>query len=59
MPNNMKFLISVLVVLVAAATHYFELRAGIENAAWAALGLGGLMIFAIWLFPEAKRRDDT
>jgi hypothetical protein len=27
--------------------------------AWVALGLGAFMIFALWLFPETKRRSPT
>jgi len=57
MPNNIRAILSVIVALVAAAVFYFE-HAGGGALKWFALGLGGFMIYAVWLFPEAKGTKD-
>ncbi len=58
MPNNIRAALSVVVALVAAVVFYFEHDAGSGLLKWIALALGGLMIYAVWLFPEAKRSKD-
>ncbi|MDP6708903.1 MAG: hypothetical protein QF893_21375 [Alphaproteobacteria bacterium] len=55
MPNHLKLILSLIIVAVAVVFHYFQGQAGQEVTKWLALGLGAFMIFAIWLFPEAKR----
>ena len=52
MPNYLKFTISVIVCAVAALAFFFGVKGG-----WVAIGLAVGMVFAIWLFPEAKRQD--
>ena len=37
---------------------YFENRAGEGLLKWLALGLGAFMVYAVWLFPEAKQKAD-
>jgi len=49
MPNYLKAIISLVVALAAGLTYYAEIL-----GAEVALALGALMIFAIWLFPEAS-----
>ncbi|MFO1057085.1 MAG: hypothetical protein U1E53_08975 [Dongiaceae bacterium] len=56
MPNRIKLSLSILVAIVAVIVHYFQGRAGQALDAWLALGLGALMIAAMWLFPEARGR---
>jgi hypothetical protein len=51
-PNYLKFTISVIVCAVAAVAFYMGVKGG-----GVAIGLAIGMVFAIWLFPEAKRRD--
>lgn len=56
MPTNIRRVLSVVVALVAIGAFYFENQAGDEFLKWFALALGALMVGAVWLFPEAKRR---
>ena len=58
MPNNIRAALSVIVALVAAAAFYFEHQAGSGFLKWVALALGIFMIYAVWLFPEAKPSKD-
>ncbi len=58
MPNNIRAVLSVIVALVAIAVFYLEHRAGSDFLKWLALGLGAFMIYAVWLFPEAKGTRD-
>ena len=55
MPAYLKFIISVLVVLVAGGL--LELGGAEANSAlnWVVPSLAVFMILAIWLFPEAKK----
>jgi len=54
MPNNIRAILSVIVAVVAAVVFYLEQSAGPGMLKWLALGLGVAMIWAVWLFPEAK-----
>jgi hypothetical protein len=56
MPSRIKLPLSILVAIVAVVVHVFQHRAGQELDSWLALGLGLLMIAAMWIFPEAKGR---
>ena len=58
MPNNIRAILSVIVALVAVAVFYFEHASGGAMLKWFALGLGAFMIYAVWLFPEAKGKKD-
>ncbi len=53
MPNNLKFIISVVVALVAGAAYAFGVKGGLVIPI-----LGAMMIFGIWLFPETRREPD-
>ena len=57
MPNHLKVIISVAALLVASLVFYLDSRAGMGASRWVALGLGPLMVIAIWIFPEAKLRE--
>ena len=59
MPPKIKLLLSLLVAVVAIGFHFFQKAAGQPLTPWLALGLGAFMIFAMWVFPEAKPRKDT
>lgn len=56
MPPKIKLLISILVFAVAFIVRHFEAKAGLAHVGWVVLGLACLMVLAIWLFPEAKRK---
>lgn len=57
MPVRYKILISILAVLIGVTVFYLDTRAGGGPARWVALGLGPLMVMAIWMFPETKAKD--
>ncbi|HAE00604.1 MAG TPA: hypothetical protein DCL95_14315 [Rhodospirillaceae bacterium] len=59
MPVPFKILLTVLVALVGITAHFWQMDIGNVAPAWVALGLGAFMIFALWLFPETKRRSPT
>jgi len=59
MPVKYKLLISLLVVLAAAGTYYFQSQAGETVTPWVALGLGAFMIFAMWVFPEERKKNTS
>ena len=56
MPSKVKLLISILVFAVALIVRHFEAKVGLAHVGWVVLGLACLMVLAIWLFPEAKRK---
>ena len=56
-PNHIKLILSILVALVAVGVHVFQARADQDLNSWLALGLGIFMIIAMWLFPEAKGKQ--
>ena len=58
MPTEIRAGLSVIVALLTAVVFYFESRAGAGGLSWLMLGLGALMLGAIWLFPEAKGTKD-
>ena len=59
MPNNIRAILSAIVALVALAVFYFEHVSGGGVLKWFALALGAFMIYAVWLFPEAKGTKDS
>ncbi|MEE9195564.1 MAG: hypothetical protein V3U44_06955 [Alphaproteobacteria bacterium] len=59
MPKNIRAMLSVIVALVAAVTFYVEMQAGAGALKWVVLALAAFMIYAVWLFPEAKERNDN
>jgi hypothetical protein len=53
MPSHLKFVLSGIIVVVAAVFAWWQTETGQSVTPWVGLGLGLFMIFAIWLFPEA------
>ena len=58
MPNNIRAGLTVIVILVTLVVFYLEHQAGQGALKWLALGLGAFMVYAVWLFPEAKQKAD-
>ncbi len=57
MPNHLKLLISALALIVSLAMYFYDVSIGTPGAArWVALLLGPFVVFAIWVFPEAKSK---
>ena len=57
MPTHLRFMLSIAVALVGAIAFYLEWRGGDAGMGWIMAGLAALMIGAVWLFPEARRKD--
>lgn len=57
MPTHLRFILSVAVALVGAIAFYIEWRGGDDQMGWIMAGLAAFMIGAVWLFPEARRKD--
>lgn len=57
MPSNIKAGVSLLVAIVGVVAFWLERGAGRHDIAWLAAVLAAFMILAMWIFPEAKRKD--
>ncbi len=57
MPPLLKFALSVIVALIGGAMLWIENASGVPHLGWVAAGLALFMIFALWLFPEARRKE--
>ena len=57
MPPRIKLILSLLVVIAAVVVHFFQASVGQDVNKWIVLGLGAFMIVALWIFPEAGKRD--
>ncbi|MGI9381840.1 MAG: hypothetical protein ACR2PO_01705 [Methyloligellaceae bacterium] len=53
MPNDVKAVLSVIALIVAAAFAYYETTIGNDHLVWVVLGTGVFMVAAMWVFPEA------
>jgi hypothetical protein len=53
MPNDVKAILSVITLLVAAAVAYWERTIGNGGLSWLVLGFGVFAVAAMWVFPEA------
>lgn len=53
MPNDVKAVLSVIVLIVAAAFAYYESTIGNGHLVWFVLGTGVFMVVSMWVFPEA------
>lgn len=53
MPNDVKAVVSVITLIVAAAFAYYETTIGRGDMVWIVLGTGVFMVVAMWVFPEA------
>lgn len=58
MPNSLKTILSVAVAITAVIIHFAQASAGQDVTKWVVLFLGAFMIFALWLFPETKKRSE-
>ena len=57
MPNHLKAIISVLALILSSSVFYLDSQTNVGASRWVALALGPLMVFGIWVFPEAKLRE--
>ena len=57
MPNHLKVVISLIVLVAGALLFYLDSRSGAGGARWLSVVLAPLMVGAIWLSPEAKARE--
>ena len=53
MPNDVKAIVSVITLIVAAVFAYYETTIGRGDMVWIVLGTGVFMVVAMWVFPEA------
>ena len=56
---KIKLVISTLVLLVAAGIAFYDYRIGLYPPAAVALGVGMFVVFAIWVFPDVKRKGNV
>ena len=54
MPISLQILISALAAVVAVSVAIWQNAIGNTIDQWVALAVGILMLFGIWIFPEAK-----
>jgi hypothetical protein len=61
MPVRIKFVFSIIVLLVAIAAYFFQSGAGYTGPSYAALAFGLIAVISMWIFPEVshKRDEDT
>jgi len=59
MPSDVKAMLSVVALAVAAAFACWERSIGNDHLFWFVLGFGAFAVVAMWVFPEAvgKKRD--
>ena len=57
MPAQYKLLVSVLALIACGVLFYIDSHMGAGAERWVVALLGPLMVFAIWIFPEAKSRE--
>lgn len=56
MPNNVKIILSLVVLAVTAAGYAFQGWLGQETPKYAVAFLGVFMVISMWVFPEVQRR---
>ncbi len=59
MPNDIKAILSGVVLLVAAAFAYWEHAYGKPQLALFVMGFGIFAIIAMWVFPEAVSKSEV
>jgi len=55
MPSHIKLILSGIVFVTALIVYFLQASAGHGLTHWLVLVVGGVMIVALWLFPEAKK----
>jgi hypothetical protein len=53
MPNDVKAILSVVVLMVAVAYAYWESMHGFAHLFWVIIGFAVFAVVAMWVFPEA------
>jgi hypothetical protein len=53
MPSDVKAVLSVITLVVAIATAYWEQATGNAHLFWFVIGFGIFAVIAMWVFPEA------
>jgi hypothetical protein len=53
MPSDVKAILSLIVLVVAAAFAYWEQASGNGHLFWFVVGFGIFAVVAMWVFPEA------
>ena len=56
MPTYLKIILTLLVGGLTWVMYQYEVRIGNDPVQYYVAGLGGFMILALWLFPEAGKR---
>jgi len=59
MPVKIKLGLSLVTLLVTAIAFYHQHILGHDRIQYAVAFLGFFMIFAMWLFPEVKRKESA
>ena len=57
MPTNIKLILCLFVIIASVGVYHFQSEAGQTYTPWVSLGLGAFMIFALWVFPEERKRS--
>ena len=57
MPTPIKAGVSLLALIVALVFAYFQRAAGHSDVAWVAVATGVFAVIAMWLFPEAEKKQ--
>jgi hypothetical protein len=59
MPSDVKAILSVIALAVAAAVAYWETSIGNGHLFWFLIGFGVFAVVAMWVFPEAVGKTDA
>ena len=59
MPSDVKAILSVIALAVAAAVAYWESSIGNGHLFWFVVGFGVFAVVAMWVFPEAVGKGDA
>jgi hypothetical protein len=59
MPSDVKAILSVIALAVAAAFAYWESSIGNGHLFWFVIGFGVFAVVAMWVFPEAVGKTDA
>ena len=59
MPSDVKAVLSLIVLVVAAAFAFWERSAGKAHLFWVVIAFGIFAVVAMWVFPEAVGRKGS
>ena len=59
MPTNIKLFLSVVVLAIGFIVHYWEHQQGNVHLSWMVAALAVFMVLAMWIFPEAGRKNEN